>query len=472
MEDIVKKISQEKFNSYVALITQPEAQFFFKEIYWVANKSETILGTVLFDKIDNNFSAVLLGRDEKKQFRCFECNKDFNTPQDALLWLRIKIEQQTHKGHFYYPQGDHIKEQNLDLFEDVVSENKQHPYYKLLKHNKGWLSAKNIIKEIMHHYTDIDGNFVKEFQSEGFEQRLWELYLFMCFKEEKLKVDRNYQHPDFIVMSGENIIGIEAVTVSRKTKISAYQNLFNPNGIKHFPIVTDKILHNDMPLMWGSSLYAKLTHTVKKEPKNPTNNERIHYWELPYLRGKPFIIAIQDFHNDFSMTWSCNSLIEYLYGYKSFSYYEDNQLKIKLQKIDTYFKKNGKSIPAGFFFLPEAKNISAVIASPLGTLSKFNRMGKQAGLDSSNTTMIRFGIRHNEKSNDPIFFNYNVGDDKTHKETWIEGFSIFHNPNATCPVPSYLFPNAAHHYLKNEQIVSSVPNFMPYNSYTLNVRGE
>jgi len=472
MEDIVKQISKEKFNSYVALTIQPEAHFFCEEIYWVANKSETILGTVLFDKSDNDFSAVLLGCDERKQFRCFEHEVGFNTPQDALLWLRIKIEQQTHKGHFYYPQGDHIKEQNLDLFKDVVPEDKQHPYYKLLKYNKVWASAKKYISNIMCSYSDIDGNFVEQFQSEGFEQRLWELYLFMCFKEEKLKVDRNYQHPDFIVMSGENIIGIEAVTVSRKTKISAYQNLFNPSGSKSFPVLTDKILHNDMPIMWGSSLYTKLTHTVKKEPKNPTNNERIHYWELPYLRGKPFIIAIQDFHDDFSMTWSFNSLIECLYGYKSFSYYENNQLKNKLQKIDKFLKKTGISIPAGFFCSPDANNISAVIASPLGTLSKFNRMGKQAGFDSSNTTMMRFGLCHNKESNLPVSFKYNVGDDNTHKETWTEGLSIFHNPNATYPVPAHLFPNAAHHYLKNEQIVSSVPNFMPYNSYTLNVIGE
>lgn len=51
--------------------------------------------------------------------------------------------------------------------------------------------------------------------------------------------------------------------------------------------------------MFGSAIYDK----VKKK-----------YWEKKHVQNKPFLIAIADFHDTMSMTWSFNSLVEYLYG--------------------------------------------------------------------------------------------------------------------------------------------------------------
>ncbi len=38
----------------------------------------------------------------------------------------------------------------------------------------------------MPHFIDIDGNFVQQFQSTGFDSGLWELYLYTYFSEEEL----------------------------------------------------------------------------------------------------------------------------------------------------------------------------------------------------------------------------------------------------------------------------------------------
>lgn len=465
LSEIVKQITEEKFNAYARLTILPIADFFCKQICWFANKNEDILGTIVFDFTDSSFNCILMGRDEIGKFRAFDIATDFNTPNSAFLWIQSNIEKLTLAGKTIFPQGDNEKNKKIDLFEDVKPFEQQHPYYQLLKNNKFWNAAKKLIQEIMPHYTDIDGNFIEQFQTTGFDQRLWELYLFNYFKEEKLEVIRNYNIPDFILRLGDKEIGVEAVTVSRKVDYYNTDSRFlsgKPISIPKFP--DEKMLHNDMPLLWGSPLYSKLNHTIKANPKDEL---KVHYWELPQMQEKPFVLAVQDFHDDYCMTWSQNSLIEYLYGYTYSSIYVDNELKIIPNKI-TSFDKNGVEVPAGFFFQPFVENISAIIATPLGTLSKFNRLGKQAGFDKYNLMMVRMGCCHkNDKNaNKPFFFQYNVTEKS--KETWAEGLSVFHNPNALHPLDPLFFPNAAHHYFKDGQIESHMPEFMPYNSYTMN----
>jgi len=38
------------------------------------------------------------------------------------------------------------------------------------------------------------------------------------------------------------------------------------------------------------------------------------YWELPHVNGRPFTLAIADYHKSGSMTWSLHSLHSHLYG--------------------------------------------------------------------------------------------------------------------------------------------------------------
>lgn len=468
MSDIVKQITEEKFKAYAGLTILPIVDYFCRQIYWFANKNETILGTIVFDFTDSSFNCILMGRDEIGKFRAFDIATDFNNPNSAFLWIHSNIERLSLEGKTDFPQGDNDKNKKIDLFEDVKPAEQQHPYYQILKNNKFWNSAKKIIQEIMPHYTDIDGNFIEQFQTTGFDQRLWELYLFNYFKEEKLEVIRDYNIPDFVLRLGDQEIGVEAVTISRKvdyynteSRLLSGKNMLMPK----FP--DENTLHNDMPLLWGSALFSKLSHTVRKDPKSKVDKTKIHYWEASHMKDKPFVLAIQDFHDDYCMTWSHNSLIEYLYGYTYSSIYVENELKIIPNKI-TCLNKNGTEISSGFFFQELAENISAVIATPLGTLSKFNRLGKQAGFDKYNLLMVRMGCCHkNDKNaNKPDFFQYFVTEES--KETWAEGVSVFHNPNALHPLDPSFFPNAAHHYFKDGQIESHMPEFMPYNSYTMN----
>ncbi len=61
---------------------------------------------------------------------------------------------------------------------------------------------------MMRWYEDIDGNFVEQFQTTGFNARVWELYLFAALTEANLRLERPDPAPDFLaVVSMVNLPG-------------------------------------------------------------------------------------------------------------------------------------------------------------------------------------------------------------------------------------------------------------------------
>lgn len=64
-------------------------------------------------------------------------------------------------------------------------------------------------------YEDIDGNFIEQLQTTGFDTRIWELYLFAALTEMGYTFDRTHNAPDFMChgLDGTEMC-IEAVTVN------------------------------------------------------------------------------------------------------------------------------------------------------------------------------------------------------------------------------------------------------------------
>ncbi|MCY1245258.1 hypothetical protein D9M72_583900 [compost metagenome] len=89
-------------------------------------------------------------------------------------------------------------------------------------------------------------------------------------------------------------------------------------------------------------------------------------------------------------------------------------------------------------------------------------MGIQAGFGIEGHTVLRVGAKvdHNPNASVPIAFGYIV--DENCEESWGEGVNLFHNPNAIHKIDFELFPNIAHHHLKDEHIHSISPDFHPY----------
>lgn len=452
MESItVKLLDEKRFNAYVDATRSPAAAYVSFEIGWYANDDETIIGVILVDTIDDDFTAIILGRDEGGRFRAIDLQTSVASEKEATEWLHRTIRWHTASVESVFPVGD--KPNGIDLFAPIVSLEKQHPYFTRLNSDRSFTPAKAMVNEFMHHFIDIDGNFVEQFQSVAFDSRLWELYLFCYLNEEQLFIDRNHYAPDFIVKKYGELVAIEAVIVGRKEENPP--TYLNTKSLEHLLRDFEEEHKNAMPIRFGSPLYSKLQ---KK------------YWELDHVKDIPLVFAIADFHDDQSMLWSSTALINYLYGVKhDFHYDENKKLIITPTPISTH-KVGGKEIPSGFFFQPNAEHVSAILTSASGTISKFNRLGRQAGFGDKDIIMIRQGTYHDHDPNAsvPKMFKYMV--DESSEETWGEGVSMYHNPNAIHPVPEELFPSIAHHHFKNGQIVSTLPEFFVYASYTFNFR--
>ena len=220
------------------------------------------------------------------------------------------------------------------------------------------------------------------------------------------------------------------------------------------PARIKKNLRDYIPIKYGSALFSKL---------------RKRYWEKQHVQGKPFILAIQDFHEEGSMAWSGTALSDYLYGYR-YRTKRDEFGNLEIVPIKIRKHRHGKKeIPSGFFFLPDAENISAVLFNSSATISKFNRMGKLAGFGSQRVKIIRTGTFHDHDPNadEPLPFRIEIDPDKCN-ETWGEGTSIFHNPRAIHLLDPDLFSLAAHHRFDDGYIISAIPEFHPIGSFTHN----
>ncbi|MFO0608305.1 MAG: hypothetical protein U0324_34385 [Polyangiales bacterium] len=446
---LVVNIDRKRYTALSGLWKSPYASVMSEEIDWYSNTDESILAVVLHDYTDNDYAAVVSMRDLSGRFRAVDVQVSFVTVAAAVEWLTSTICSRSESGEKHHRQGDEVP--SLNLFDPVVPQERLHPGFVHLANDLAFLPGRSIIRELMPHYHDIDGNFVSQFQSSGFDARTWELYLFTYFKEEELFLDRTHRSPDFIVSKFDRSVAVEAVIVGRQ--------LDNPpkRGIVKAPKSATEIqeLQKDlMPIRFGSPLNSKL---------------RKKYWRSPHVRGLPLIFAIADFHDDQSMLWSSTALGNYLYGYRHEHYYDESgTLVVKPIKINSH-KFGDKKIPSGFFFLPGAENVSAVLFSASGTISKFNRLGRQAGFAHPGVRMFRRGTLHDHDPNAsvPHIFSYEV--DETSEETWGEGLSMFHNPKAKFPVPRELFPSIAHHYFEDGHIRSVLPEIFVYSSTTIHM---
>lgn len=79
---------------------------------------------------------------------------------------------------------------SLNLFDDVVPLEKQHPIYIMMKKER-YEPEREVINQWAKGFLDRDNKFTKEFQT-SFEPCLWELYLFAYLKELGLRNDFSY----------------------------------------------------------------------------------------------------------------------------------------------------------------------------------------------------------------------------------------------------------------------------------------
>lgn len=446
----MKDIKQVRFEALAAYCRQPGALIAAEEVRWLEAYDEEVLVVVIRDITDGDYSAMLLARDLKERYRWVEMTKFFETMGEALAMAPALVEKIHNDFGRQRAQGDE-KGKPVDFFTPIVAEAKLNRDFATIRSLEGYSPAVELMKPMMRWYEDADGNFVEQFQTTGFDSRLWELYLFAALVESGYIFDKTFAMPDFCARSAFGEFCIEATTVN-PSRTPAGELVPPP------PLDTNEQIQEFqrqyMPIRYAGPLTAKLG---KK------------YWEKENVKDRPLVFAIQDFHAPNSMVMSRTALPIYLYG-RVWDWHKDaeDKLVITPTKIATHVW-GPKTVASGFFALPGAENISAVISNASATISKFNRMGVLAGFGSNRVQLVREGTAANRDPNSelPTTFIHNVNS-PDYSETWMEGMDVYHNPNAAYPLRPEMLPGAAHHWLRGDgQLVSRVPEWQPFGSGTL-----
>ncbi len=327
------------------------------------------------------------------------------------------------------------------LFAPVVPDRELNRAFKGVMTHAGHRPARDVMQQLFDQLPNPDPNFVKDFQTSGFDARIWELYLFALALERGWNPRRPEHAPDFFLE--ECSAWLEAVTANpTQGRESTDTDQLDLEGLQHY-------VDNVLPIKLGSPLTSKLAK---------------RYWELPHVAGKPIVLAIADFHDPSPFRWNEHALSCYLYGLKPRRTSRPGEIVTAEYDTIAEHRDGTKVIPSGFFSLLDAAHVSAVMFSNAGTVSKFNRMAYEKD-KYQDVAMMRWGFASDPDPAAflPAPFDYIVGD---HQETWGDGITVFHNPNALHPIDRAFFAGLTQHWLSKRGLEFEVAEFHPFSSNT------
>ncbi len=436
------EIDERRFEALAGYIRVPIILQLVQEAAWFATSDERLLGVLVWDRTDHDFGWVVLGRDRRLRYRAVAQDASLPTFEDAREALAGAMDRLHDQPDDEYHQGDE-EGPPVDFFAPVVAPRRLHPSFVILKDQQRFSPARELVSAMMRFHEDVDGNFVEQFQTTGFDARLWELYLYAAFVELGYALATGIVAPDLVLEGRLGRLSIEATTANPP------QNARVPS-----PGTREEVrayLENYVPIKLARALKRKLYHPQR-------------YWNVPGIEGAPFVIALQDFHVHDAMTRIVPIATEYVFGVRH-SLVGGVR---RIERIAEHVSGNAREV-SNFFGLPEAENVSAVLLNPLGTLSKFNRLGFVAGFGDRRVTMVRSGLARGELNRAdmrPWPFEQAVSD-PAYRESWVEGMVVLHNPAARIPLDPDLIPGANHEFLQPDgSIISLLPEFQPYTSAT------
>ena len=389
-----------------------------EEVSWWQDEHGTAIGVVTFNSADRTFGCQSLRRDVDHCFRSFAPASGLMSAEQALE--RLKQDMKCGQAPEPRRNGVPARPHPFHLVEGRVLNEK----FSLLRDMLSHRSAALAVGEVYFALHRPDENFVGDFQTAGFEARLWELYLFAAFREQAIEVYQDFPSPDFRLVNHNKTVFVEAVTANAEDRM---QPAFVPRVSP--PEDRTEQLIGEPAARFAKSLRSKMLR---------------RYWELANVRGYPFVLAIADFHKSGSMTWSLHALQSYLYGSMVESAEENGERRTWSVPVERLRDKHG--IPAGFFTQPDGEHLSAVIGCNAATLGKFNRMGRLAGYKIPGQRMKRSGLIFNHDGNrlEPIKFRYDI-DDPAYENLWPGGeawcleMEVYHNPKALHPIARDFF---------------------------------
>jgi sugar phosphate isomerase/epimerase len=88
----IQSIPKREFNS-LSPARIPMVASMIEEVEWFADDAKIVIGVLARDRSDDDFSIVVLGRDERRQFRAIDTDVSIGTVYDARAQLIQKMEK-------------------------------------------------------------------------------------------------------------------------------------------------------------------------------------------------------------------------------------------------------------------------------------------------------------------------------------------------------------------------------------------
>jgi len=359
------------------------------------------------------------------------------------------------------------KTSRRSLFKPIKPKKLLHPSFQLISTSPRNRSTRLMMNQAYGRFIDRDGNFIEQFQTTGFNNRTFELYISELLHAEGFIVNGSAPQPDFEAQKDGARVFIECTTANPTDKADGIIRPYEP--LNDLDLDAEKLrarAEDEIPIRFGGALRSKLNHRVGKS--NP-----LAYWELPRVVGHPFILAVQTFHEHGSLMFTSAGLSFYLYGIRQNAEWNESGELIINHTAVTQHAYGNKTIPSAFFMQEGTENISAVLWTNAGTVPKFTRMALAGPYPDPSVTMLRSGTMFDSDPNAhaALPFVYIVGDPGAPDETWGQEAVLFHNPNAKHPVPLGLFSTVTEGCVQDGQYIDQIKGFSPYSSMSALIDG-
>ncbi len=318
------------------------------------------------------------------------------------------------------------------LFEAVVDEDKQHPSFQQIAASEAHVGARELMQRTYDQWDGSDHQFVRDFQTDGFDARVFELYLAATLEGLGWAVDAPFGRPDFRCRARGLEFFIEASTAHSPG---------NPDPptspdeyLAELQLATDN--QDEVAVRFGSVLRSKAMKSYQK---------------LPHVAGKPIVIAVQGFFGAGALSHSDHPLIRYLYDKALISVDEHGAVSLSDESVGCHIG-DSKTIESGWFQNIDSAYISAVMWSNSGTVGKFNRMATGLGLNAPGWEIHRFGTELDPRpgATEPAIFLERV---EPGGEPWEEGLVVMHNPIARVPLPPSALDGVTQIKLVDDELV-------------------
>lgn len=285
----MKPVSRARFDIFAVDARHSIVPNLGAEIGWFEEVDSHISATLFLDKNDKFFTVIFMP-DPTGEFRPIGKSLSHSSPASAIVDLYKKTRNIAPLRRVSQKEFDEQKT-GTGIFSPVAEGERLNPNFSRLLDRPDHEPARRVISEIMKRHNDADGNFIEQFRTTGFDARVWELYLFITLNEAGLLVESFPDSVDFFA-TGEEKFAVEAATANLPRYADG--KLVPSQRPEALEDPTD-YLQNYLHTRWSGPLKTKLEK---------------QYWTRPNSRNMPLVFAIQDFHDELSLTYSFKALPE------------------------------------------------------------------------------------------------------------------------------------------------------------------